>query len=112
MAIEFAYGEDVIRQVWSAGPKDKYNKPTDVYTDEVVHEVGVDVPELDPSIPVDDKQVLDITIYLPPGYSSSKRDKFVVRGITYKAITDGISVRNPFSGSVFPTPVRVRNVSG
>lgn len=112
MAVEFAYGEAVVRLVWSAGPKDKYNKPTDVYTSETLEGVGVDVPELDPNIPQDDQQVLDTVLYLPPGTVTSKRDKFVVRGVTYNAVTDGIMVRNAFTGSVFPTPVRVRNVSG
>lgn len=110
MTIQFAYGEAVVRLVWSAGPKNQYNQPTNVYTPETIENVGVDVP--DQSNGAGDQEAVDAMIFLPAGTTTSKQDMFVIRGLKYKAETDGLVVRNPFTGAAFPTPVAVRRVVG
>lgn len=111
MAIQFGYGEAVVRLAWSKGTKNAHGQVTPVYTPETIENVAVDVAEAEET-GLDDRQRIEVTLFLPAGTETSKQDQFIVRGKKYEADNDGLLIRNAFTGTVFPTEVRLKRIDG
>lgn len=118
MTLNIGYGEtvDYVRRL--PGVENAHGVVVDVWSEPVeIKGVGVDVPSTTETGPAAagggmDRQVVDLVLFCPPGFSCSKMDKFRVRGLVYQVVGDAVAVRNFFTGAVFPTPVNLRRIDG
>jgi len=118
MTVQIGAGETVQYVQRIPGRVNSHGVATDAWADPVdIENVGVDIPANTESGPQTagggmDRQVSDVVIFCPNGFSCSKMDKFIIRGLTYQVQGDAIAVRNFFTGDSFPTPVNLRRING
>lgn len=106
-------GETVTQHAYTGSTKNAHNRETPVYQDVPVENVGVDVPDAsEPRDPSTNRQVVALVIFVPANITVSGRDQFTVRGNRYGVEGDPGGVRNFFTGTTFPTEVKLRKVTG
>lgn len=110
----FVHGETIQIVRWLRDERNAHGQLRPVFSDpEDVHGVGVDVPSTtEPEDGLNQRQVSDVKIFLPPGESVDRRDKIELRGAEYEVVGDAQPLRNFFTGTTFPTEVDLKRVTG
>lgn len=110
----FPFGETITITRWLRDDRNAHGQLTPVFDDPVeIRGVGVDVPSnAEPVDGLSQRHVSDAKIFLPPGESVDHRDKIELRGANYEVEGDAQPIRNFFTGTVFPTEVDLKRVTG
>ena len=112
--VAIGHGETVEHVRWLKDERNAHNQLKPVYTEpEVVPNVGVDVPSpTEPLNGIDHRQVVDLVVFLPAGYTVDHRDKLIIRGQEYEVVGDAPSITNFFTGTPFLTETKLKRVTG
>lgn len=108
------HGETVQHLAYTGQARDAHGNVKPTYAPPVaIHGVGVDIPDVDePRDAASQRQIVDHVLFLPPGFTCSRKDKFIVRGDEYQVEGHAPTVPNFFTGTMFRTEVKVRAISG
>ena len=108
------HGETVEHARWSHDEYNAHGQATPVYEDPVeISNVGVDVPSpTEPLNGLDQRQIVDLVVFLPAGTTVDHRDKFIIRGQDYEVIGDAPPITNFFTSTPFLTETKLKRVTG
>lgn len=108
------HGETVQHVRWSHDEPNAHNQMKPVFHEPVeITNVGVDVPSpTEPLNGINERQIVDLVIFLPAGSTVDHRDKFIIRGQEYQVIGDAPPITNFFTGTPFLTETKLKRVTG
>lgn len=114
MMLTASHGETVEHIRWSHDDRTAHGQLMPVYEEpETVTNVGVDVPSpTEPLNGIDHRQIVDLVVFLPPGSTVDRRDKFTIRGKEYEVVGDAPAITNFFTGTPFLTETKLKRVTG
>lgn len=113
--LNFAHGVLVEHKRYIGAERNAHNALVPKYADPVpIDGVGIDLPDVnEPRDGASQREIVSYVFFLPPGTTCDRRDMFIFSGDTYEVEGgQSLPIKNPFTGSVFPTPVKVRIVDG
>jgi hypothetical protein len=112
--ISFDHGETVEWLAYAGATRNAHGQMIPEYADPApVDGVGIDVPDVaEPRDGAGQRQITDYVLFLPAGFRCDRRDQFMIDGELYGVEGRARPVRSPFTGSTFPTPVKVRRIDG
>lgn len=107
-------GETVEYLPYVPDGQDDYGDPAPGYGEPIPYgDVIVDAPKSnEPRDGSSERLVVDLILFMPPGFTCGSRDRFKVRGDEYQVEGLGTPNANVFTGAVFRTEVAVRRVTG
>lgn len=109
------HGETVyVKRYRQGGGRDPYNRPIEGYGDpEPIEGAGFDLTaSADTPSGVTEKAQVDALLLVPAGLRFDSRDRFVVRGETYRIQGVPEYLTNFFTGLNFRTEIWLRRVNG
>lgn len=108
------HGETVEHVRWVRDDRNAHGALTPIFGPPVeVENVGVDVPSpTEPLNGINERQIVDLVIFLPIGSTVDHRDKFIVRGQEYQVVGDAPPIMNFLTGTPFLTETKLKRVTG
>lgn len=108
----FAGSTEVTWRRYAGTTYNDHGQELDRYEEEQVM-VGLDMARHDePRNMIDERELVDLVAFFPPGTKVDKRDRVVIDGESYAVEGGAIPLKNFFTAAMFHTEVKLRKVEG